>query len=305
MNSVQPQPASNPSIPGASPNRSPMSPFARGNEPPSAPPSGFSGDSVSTQPMARGIQPNINLLRDKQSTLSPFHRPDGKPVDYLNKPQQPSQPAGPTKPAEPAKIIFTLPKDIPEGPAMANIQEILQQETQPVQAPQQAVQLIAAHSDAAKQSRETANRFTWGARYYAAQAAETAEQVYSQWGKMDPQQKQVMMARVTEFRDQAVSLLNEAKKQGITTYNEALKANLIYNQFFTTQGPFIDTIDANARQQIKGELDDAWSRWNGSFQKEWQGQQVQAKGIMTIIDETSAEVANHLHRMNSVISQLN
>lgn len=188
---------------------------------------------------------------------------------------------------------------------MANIEQLMQQEAQQVQSPQQAVQLIAAHSDAAKQSRETANRFTWGARYYATQAAEAAEQIHAQWSKLDLQQKQVLMARLTEHRDQAVSLLNEAKKYAITTYNEALKANLLYNQFFTTQGPFIDTIDDNARQQIKAELDDAWSRWNGTFQKEWQGQQVQAKGIMTIIDETSAEVANHLHRMNSVISQLN
>lgn len=288
-------------IPAASPNRSPVSPFARGSAP--GTPTGYGADSVQTQPVARGIQPNLNLLRDKQSSLSPFHRPDGKPVDFLESPQQ--SPSAPGKPAEPSKIIFTLPKDIPPGPAMANIEQLMQQEAQQVQSPQQAVQLIAAHSDAAKQSRETANRFTWGARYYATQAAEAAEQIHAQWSKLDLQQKQVLMARLTEHRDQAVSLLNEAKKYAITTYNEALKANLLYNQFFTTQGPFIDTIDDNARQQIKAELDDAWSRWNGTFQKEWQGQQVQAKGIMTIIDETSAEVANHLHRMNSVISQLN
>ncbi|PIQ25179.1 hypothetical protein COW36_23000 [bacterium (Candidatus Blackallbacteria) CG17_big_fil_post_rev_8_21_14_2_50_48_46] len=300
MPSVQ-QPAYNTPIPGATPGRSPVSPFARNGE--TGAPGGFNADSVQTQPMARGIQPNINLLHDKQSQLSPFHRPDGKPVDFLEQPA--TAPGKPNQPAEPAKIVFTLPKDIPEGPAMANIEQLMQQEAQQVQSPQQAVQLIAAHSDASKQARETSNRITWGARYYATQAAEAAEQIHSQWKQLDPQQKQVLMARVTEYRDQAVGLLNEAKKHGITTYNEALKANLLYNQFFTTQGPFIETISPEDRQQIKAELDDAWSRWNGSFQKEWQGQMVQAKGIMTIIDETSAEVASHLHRMNSVLSQLN
>lgn len=297
MPSVQQPGYSNTSaIPGATPSRSPISPFARNANPNS----GYGADTLQTQPMARGIQPNLNLLKNQQSTLSPFHRPDGKPVDFLEKP-----PASSPNNTAPAPIVFTLPKDIPPGPAMANIEQLMQQEAQQVQSPQQVIQLIAVHSEAAKQSRETANRFTWGARYYAIQAAETAEQIYAQWSKMDPQQKQALMARLTEYRDQAVSLLNEAKKHAITTYNEALKANLLYNQFFTTQGPFIDAIDENVRQQIKAELDSVWSRWNGTFQKEWQGQQVQAKGIMLIIDETSAEVANHLHRMNSVISQFN
>jgi hypothetical protein len=299
MPSVQ-QPAWSHPVQGA-PARSPVSPFAPRSGSPT--PGSYGTDSVQTQPVARGIQPNINLLRPQQSAVSPFNRPDNKPVDFLEKPQP--DPSAPQKPAEPQKIIFTFPKEIPQGPAMANIEQLMQQEAQQVQSPQQAVQLIAGHAEAAVTARETANRFTWGARYYAAQAAEAAEQVSAQWKQLDPSQKQALMARVTEYRDQAVALLNEAKKHGISTYNEALKANLLYNQFFTTQGPFIDTIDDNARQQIKAEIDNAWSRWNGSFQKEWQGQQVAAKGIMMIVDETSAEVANHLHRMNSVISQFN
>lgn len=286
---------------GAPPAR-PVSPFDRsgGNA------TGYSPDGVQSQPVARGIQPNIGLLHDKQSAISPFSRPDGKPKDFLAQPAAPAGKPG-EKPAAGPKpqIIFTLPKDIPEGPAAANIQEQVLQEVQPVQQPQQALQLMLVHANAARESRETANRFTWGARYYSVQAAETAEQTLTQWKQMSPEQKQVFMGKIQEYRDQAISMLNESKKHAITTYNEALKTNLIYNHFFTSTGPMINAIDDQTRQAAKTEIDDAWSRWNGSFAKNWQGQQVEAKGIMSIVDQTSAEVASHLHRLNSVVSQLN
>ncbi|MGV3522616.1 MAG: hypothetical protein ACO1RX_00245 [Candidatus Sericytochromatia bacterium] len=293
--------------PQTAPGNRPVSPFDR---PAGAAPgsSAYQQDQVQTsQPAARGIQPNINLLGGSQSAVSPFHRPDGKPVDFLQPPAQPSAPgAAPgAQPTAKGPIVFTFPKDIPEGPAMANIQEIVLQEVQPVQQPQQALQLMAAHTQNAREARETANRFTWGARYYAVQAAEIAEQTLSQWGQMDPGQRQVFMAKVQEYRDQSISMLNEAKKHGITTYNEALKANLIYNHFFTSTGTMTRALDDPTLQVVKAEIDDTWTRWNGSFQKEWQGQTVAAKGIMTVLDETSNEVAQHLHRMNSVVSQLN
>lgn len=300
----------NPTQPGYAaqapgPAARPVSPFDRSAGAPQQP-AAYGADSMQAQPVARGIQPNMNLLKDKQATISPFNRPDGKPKDYLAQPTAPTAPAGQsTAPAGPQKIVFTFPKDIPEGPAIANIQELVLQEVQPVQQPQQALQLIAAHADAAHNARETANRFTWGARYYAVQAAETAEQTLAQWKTMDPGQKQVFMTKIQEYRDQSISMLNEAKKHGISTYNEALKANLIYNHFFTSTGTMTKALDDQSLQTIKGGLDEAWTRWNGSFQKEWQGQQVEAKGIMTIIDQTSAEVAEHLHRLNSVVSQLN
>ncbi len=284
----------------------PVSPFDRQAGAPQQA-GAYSADSMQAQPVARGIQPNMNLLKDNQASISPFNRPDGKSKDYLAQPTAPTAAPGaqPGVPAAPGKIVFTFPKDIPDGPAIANIQELVLQEVQPVQQPQQALQLIAAHADAAHNSRETANRFTWGARYYAVQAAETAEQTLAQWKQMDPGQRQVFMSKIQEYRDQSISMLNEAKKHAISTYNEALKANLVYNHFFTSTGTMIHALDDQSLQTIKGGLDEAWTRWNGSFQKEWQGQQVQAKGIMPIIDQTSAEVAEHLHRLNSVVSQLN
>ena len=292
----------------------PVSPFDRGSGPNPASSSGgsspFSADQMQmqTQPSARGIQPNISLLKDAPSSLSPFSRPAGETIDFLNPPAPVS--GAPTAPGQPGaapnngKIIFTLPKEIPEGPAMSNIQQIVLQEVQPVKQPQQALQLIAAHADAARTAREDSNRFTWGARYYATQAAELAEQTLQQWPQMNDGQKQVFMSKVQEYRDQSIGMLNEAKKHGITTYNEALKSNLIYNHFFTANGSMLNTLDQNTMGIVKAEIDDAWSRWNGSFQKEWQGQVVEAKGIMGVLDQTTAEVTAHLHRMNSVVSQL-
>lgn len=305
MPNIQPSPAAFPTQAAPAANR-PVSPFDRSGAPTA--PGAYGNDQMQSQPVRRGIEPNIGLLKDNQASISPFHRPDGKPVDFLNKPAAPAPgpagPTGPQAPAGPQKIIFTFPKDIPEGPAMANIEQAVLQEVQPVQQPQQALQLIAAHADQARQARETANRFTWGARYYAVQAAELSEQTLAQWKQMDPGQKQVFMSKIQEYRDQSISMLNEAKKHAITTYNEALKSNLIYNHFFTSTGPMIHALDDQMMGVVKAEIDDAWSRWNGSFQKEWQGQQVEAKGIMMLIDETTAETTQHLHRMNSVISQL-
>ena len=293
------------SYPPQTQSNRPVSPFDRSGAP-QQPASPFQQDSIASQPVARGIQPNINLLHSEQSSVSPFHRPDGGNIDFLEQPT-PTAPGGsrPVGPSEPAPIIFVFPKDIPEGPAQANIQQAVLQEVQPIQQPQQALQLIAAYADNARGERDTANRFTWGARYYAVQAAEIAEQTLAQWPQMDPGQRQVFMGKVQEYRDLAISNLNEAKKHSIGTYNSALKANLVYNHFFTTAGSMKDILDDQTRGVVKAELDDAWTRWNGSFQKEWQGQVVEAKGIMSIIDDTSAEVANHLHRMNSVVSQLN
>ena len=301
MPNVNPTPQSN--MPNAPAGNRPVSPFDRSG---GSVPGAYSPDGMKTQPVARGIQPNIGLLHDKQAAISPFSRPDGKPKDFLAQPATPAAKPG-EKPATGPKppIIFTFPKDIPEGPAMANIQEIVLQEVQPVTQPQQGLQLIAGHSELARQSREASNRFTWGASYYAVQAAETAEQTLSQWKQMSPEQRQVFMTKVQEYRDQSISMLNEAKKHAINTYNEALKANLIYNHFFTSTGPMINALDDQTRSAAKVELDDAWSRWNGTFQKDWQGKPTQAQGIMMIVDQTSAQVAGHLHRLNSVVSQLN
>jgi hypothetical protein len=290
----------------------PVSPFDRGAStaaPATGSPSPFSADQVQVQaqPSARGIQPNISLLKDAPSSLSPFSRPAGETIDFLKPAAPPAgAPSAPGQPAAPndGKIIFTLPKEIPEGPALNNIQQIVLQEVQPVQQPQQALQLIAAHADAARSAREDSNRFTWGARYYATQAAELAEQTLQQWPQMNDGQKQVFMSKIQEYRDQSIGMLNEAKKHGITTYNEALKSNLVYNHFFTANGSMLNTLDQNTMGVVKAEIDDAWSRWNGSFQKEWQGQVVEAKGIMGVLDQTTAEVTAHLHRMNSVVSQL-
>src|SRR5690606_2147232 len=127
----------------------------------------------------------------------------------------------PQRPSGSEKIVFTFPKEIPDGPAQANIQQLVLQEVQPVQQPQQAMQVIAAHTGKARSSRESANHFTWGARYHAAQAAELAEQTLQQWPQMNSGQRQVFMSKVQEHRDQAISLLNEAKKHGIETYNSA------------------------------------------------------------------------------------
>lgn len=303
----------NPQYPVQNPGQSSVSPFARGGSAPAAPgaqgmpQSPFPVDSVQTQPMARGIQPNVNLLKDAPSSVSPFNRKPGETIDFLNQ-TPPSQPAGPAAaagPQEPGPIVFTFPKDIPDGPAIANIQEAVLQEVQPVQQPGQAIQLIAGHSNQAKEAREAANRITWGARYYAVQAAELAEQALKQWPQMDTTQRQTTMAKIAEFRDLAVANLNDAKKQSITTYNAALKANLIYNHFFTGTGSMVGALDTQTREAVKTELDDAWSRWNGSFAKQWQGQMVQAQGILPLIEGVSQEVSGHLHRMNTVLSQLN
>ena len=197
----------------------PVSPFDRGGATAPAgpsPASPFSSDQVQmqAQPAARGIQPNISLLKDEPSALSPFSRAEGETIDFLNPPA--TQPTPATPGAQPApndgRIVFTLPKEIPEGPAMNNIQQIVLQEVQPVQQPQQALQLIAVHADAARTAREDSNRFTWGARYYATQAAELAEQTLQQWPQMNDGQKQVFMTKIQEYRDQSIGMLNEAKK---------------------------------------------------------------------------------------------
>lgn len=301
----------NPTQPGyptqAAQTQRPVSPFDRpAGAAPAGPGSAFSPDQVQSQPVRRGIEPNIGLLKDNQAIISPFHRAEGQMIDFLAPPAIPTTgPQGAPAVSGPQPIIFTLPKEIPEGPAIANIQQIVLQEVESVQQPQQALQLIAAHADEARGSRETANRFTWGARYYAVQAAELAEQTLSQWGQMNDGQKQIFMSKVQEYRDQAISMLNTAKGHSITTYNEALKSNLVYNHFFTSTGPMVKALDDQSMQVVKAEIDDAWTRWNGSFGKEWQGQNVQAKGILMVMDETSAEVTQHLHRMNSAISQLN
>ena len=309
MSNIQPtQPGyAQQALPQSAPNR-PSSPFQRQGQA-TQPGQAYGQDQVQSQPIPRGIQPNLSLLRDEQSTLSPFHRPNGEKVDFLERPQIPTVPGNPNDPGAPANqgntpIIFTFPKDIPQGPAQANIEQIVQQEIQTVQAPEQALQLIDAHAQSAVAARETANRFTWGARYYAVQAAELAEQTLAQWPQMDQGQRQVFMSKIQEYRDQAVSMLNTSRQHAIGTYNEALKANLIYNHFFTTTGGMIESLNDQNRDVVKHALDQAWARWDGTFQKEWQGQVVEAKGIVHIVDETTTEVTNHLHRMNSVLSQL-
>lgn len=282
---------------------SPQSPFAQGRGNYRQSPNPLQqGDSLQTQNTAKGL-PVANVLHDKPSSLSPFNRPDGKPVDFLNPPQTNPGPVTTPQKEEPAPIVFMLPKEIPTGPAIANIDQLVLQEVQPVQQPGQAIQLIAGHCESAKSNRETTNRLTWGARYYSVQAAEMAEQIFANKDKLSPEQIKTYQAKVTEYRDQAIGYLNEAKKSAILTYNESLKANLIYNHFFTSTGSMINTIDEPTRTAIKDELEQTWARWEGSFEKEWQGKQVQAQGVVALIDATSQEVAAHVHRMNSVLSQ--
>lgn len=309
MSNIQPTQSGYPAqaVPQTGGRPRPASPFQRQGGTPQ--PGAYGQDQMQSQPMPRGIQPNLSLLKEEQSSLSPFNRPNGESVNYLEQPATPPSgtPGAPgaAEDTRNAPIVFTFPKDIPQGPAQANIEQIVQQEIQAVQAPEQALQLVDAHAQSAVAARETANRFTWGARYYAVQAAELAEQTLAQWPNMDQGQRQVFMSKIQEYRDQAVSMLNTSRQHAIGTYNEALKANLIYNHFFTTTGTMIDSLNDQNREVVKHALDQAWARWDGSFQKEWQGQVVEAKGIVHIVDETTAEVTNHLHRMNSVLSQLN
>lgn len=262
------------------------------------------GDTLQTSGTPRGAiaAQSFGLLRDEQSKFSPFRRVEGgDPEQATTMYRDPST----TAPAQPNKLIFYYPKDPHQGPAEANVQQTLQQEIAQVQTPEQAIQLIAMHSANAKSEREMANRVTWGAKLHAVQAAEIAEKALAEHSNLSPQQVQAHVGESAKNRDQAISLLNEAKKRSITVYNEALKANLLYNHFFTSTGGMVTSIDDNTREMIKAELDDAWTRWDGQFAKEWQGQMVQADGAALVIDKTHAEVAEHLHRMNSILSQIN
>ncbi len=193
-------------------------------------------------------------------------------------------PSAPQTPAIPAKTP-------PTGPALSNIQQILQDEVQRIQTPQKAVEMIANHAMLSRQERTMANDIAWGAKFYATKAAELGEKLSQNRPNMSQGQVQSQLRTIEGYKIKSISLLNDAKKRAINTYNEALKSTLMYNHFFAGNGQYATTINPNDRLFVESEIDKTWARWNGGFDKEWQGQAAHADEAPTVIDKAAREVA--------------
>lgn len=182
-------------------------------------------------------------------------------------------------------------KNPPSGPVMNNLQQQLQAEAQQIQTPQKAIESIAGHAMLARQERTMANDIAWGAKYYANQAADMATKLNQNKRSMNPAQIQSQVRNIESLKIKSISLLNDAKKRAINNYNEALKATMLYNNFFTEKGPYASAMNANDRQFVESEIDKTWSTWSGGFDKEWNGSTVKADDSANVIDKAAADVA--------------
>ena len=102
----------------------------------------------------------------------------------------------------------------------------------------------------------------------------------------------------------SISLLNEGKKRAINTYNEALKATMLYNHFFTENGQFTSVLNDNDRKFVDDELNKTWSQWEGGFQKEWQGSVVKADEAPLVIDKSAQEISTYINNIDDVLSRI-
>ena len=104
---------------------------------------------------------------------------------------------------------------------------------------------------------------------------------------MSPGQIQSQVRTIETYKLKSISLLNDAKKKAINNYNEALKATMLYNNYFTEQGQYSSVLNDNDRQFVNSELDKTWSTREGGFDKNGQ----HADESPTVIDKAAREVA--------------
>jgi len=193
-------------------------------------------------------------------------------------------------------------KEPPKGPVINNLQQLLQQEVQAIQTPQKAVEVVAQHAMISRQERTITNDIAWGARFYAKKAEDMASSLSQNKNSMNPGEVQKQLRTIEDYRIKSISMLNEAKKKAINTYNEALKANLIYNHFFTENGSYANVINQNDRQFVESEIDKTWERWTSGFAKNWQGQNVKADAAPSIVDKAAQEIAVSLDKVEKSLA---
>lgn len=204
-----------------------------------------------------------------------------------------------------APPVSTAPKKNPlAGPVMTNIQDVLRQEAQQITTPQKAMEVIASHAMLSRQERTMTNDVAWGARFYAKQASEQTDKLMKNKANMSPAQVQSQARNIESLKIKSVSLLNDAKKKAISTYNEALKATLLYNNFFTEKGAFATAMSPTDRQFVESELDKTWKNWQGGFEKEWNGQMAHADEAPAIVDSAAREVAIEIDKVDKMLATL-
>ncbi|MBC7472983.1 MAG: hypothetical protein H7263_01735 [Candidatus Sericytochromatia bacterium] len=187
-------------------------------------------------------------------------------------------------------------KNPPSGPVMNNIQQQLQAETQKISTPQKAVEVVAGHAMLARQERTMANDIAWGARYYANQAGDLAQKLNQNKRSMSPGQIQSQMRTIENYKIKSISLLNDAKKKAINNYNEALKATMLYNNYFTENGQYSSVISSNDRQFVESEIDKTWTTWQGGFDKGGQ----HAEESPNVVDNAAREIAIALDKVEKL-----
>lgn len=195
-------------------------------------------------------------------------------------------------------------KEIPSGPVVNDLQQKLQQEVQVIQTPQKAIESVAGHAMLSRQERTLANDVSWGARLYAQKANELAQQIVKNKATMSPPQLQAKIREVENLKIKSVSMLNEAKKHAINTYTEAVKATLIYNNYFTEAGQFASVMNDNDRKFVESEIDKTWANWTTGFDKTVNGQTVHADEAPTIIDKANQEIQASLDKTNQMLAPL-
>jgi len=195
-------------------------------------------------------------------------------------------------------------KATPKGPALNNIQELLQNEVKQINTPQKAVETIAQHAMISRQERAMANNISWGARFYAKKALEMAQELERNRPNMTQSQINSQIMNIENLKVKSISLLNEGKKRAINTYNEALKATLLYNHFFTENGQYTTILNDNDRKFVEEELDKTWKHWEGGFQKEWQGTIAKADEAPLVIDKSAQEISNYINNIDNILSKV-
>jgi hypothetical protein len=195
-------------------------------------------------------------------------------------------------------------KSTPKGPVINNIQELLQNEVRQISTPQKAIETIAHHAMISRQERTMTNNISWGARFYAKKALEMAQELERNKANMSPSQINSQIMNIENLKVKSISLLNEAKKRAINTYNEALKSTLLYNHFFTENGQFTSVLSDNDRKFVEEEIDKTWKQWEGGFQKEWKGSIVKADEAPLIIDKSAQEISNYINSIDSILNRI-
>ncbi len=257
--------------------------------------------ALNTNIQIQQIPPTSNgeLPQIPQSALNT----QGTQIPQINNPQVQQVPS--TLPIGNNTATSNIPKkNIPSGPVITNIQQQLQQEVQKIQTPQKAIQSIAGHAMLSRQERTLANDVAWGAKYYANQAQDLAQKLTQNKRSMTPGQVQSQLRTIENYKIKAVSLINDAKKKAINNYNEALKATMLYNNFFTEKGQYASVMMPNDRQFVESEIDKTWDTWSGGFEKEVNGITVHADDSVNVVDKAAQEIAIAIDKADKAVASI-